>query len=69
MGVLPLCAQLRSKTPEMVRQELWELMLAHFAIRAPLHEDAVRTGVRSRKLVSDAGQTERAAVVEAMPML
>lgn len=32
---------LRSKTPELVRQEAWGLLLAHFAIRALMHEAAL----------------------------
>ena len=35
---------LRSKTPELVRQELWGLLLAHFAIRALMHEAAIKGG-------------------------
>ena len=35
---------LRSKTPELVRQEFWGLMLAHFAVRALMHEAALRIG-------------------------
>ena len=35
---------LRSKTPELVRQELYGLLLAHFAIRALMHEAALRGG-------------------------
>jgi hypothetical protein len=33
---------LRSKTPELVRQEFWGLMLAHFAVRGLMHEAALR---------------------------
>ncbi|MGB7846516.1 MAG: IS4 family transposase, partial [Candidatus Acidiferrum sp.] len=32
---------LRSKTPELVRQEFYGLMMAHFAIRSLMHEAAV----------------------------
>ena len=35
---------LRSKTPDLVRQELYGLLLAHFAIRALMHEAAVKGG-------------------------
>jgi hypothetical protein len=35
---------LRSKTPELVRQELYGLLLAHFAIRALMHEAALKGG-------------------------
>ena len=33
---------LRSKTPELVRQEFWGLLLAHFAVRRLMHEAALR---------------------------
>lgn len=33
---------LRSKTPALVRQELWGLLLAHFAIRGLMHEAALQ---------------------------
>jgi hypothetical protein len=33
---------LRSKTPASVRQEFWGLLLAHFAVRGPMHEAALR---------------------------
>jgi hypothetical protein len=33
---------LRSKIPELVRQEFWGLLLAHFAIRGLMHEAALR---------------------------
>jgi hypothetical protein len=36
---------LRSKTPELVRQEFYGLMLAHFAIRNLMHDAALRGGV------------------------
>lgn len=32
---------LRSKTPDLVRQELWGLLLAHFCIRGLMHEAAL----------------------------
>jgi hypothetical protein len=35
---------LRSKTPDLVRQELYGLLLAHFAIRALMHEAALKGG-------------------------
>ena len=37
-------AVLRSKTPELVRQEFWGLLLAHFAVRGLMHEAALRAG-------------------------
>jgi len=33
---------LRSKTPELVRQEFWGQLLAHFAVRGLMHEAALR---------------------------
>ncbi len=33
---------LRSKTPELVQQEFWGLLLAHFAVRGLMHEAALR---------------------------
>jgi IS4 transposase len=33
---------LRSKTPELVRQEFYGLMLAHFAIRGLMHDAALK---------------------------
>jgi len=35
-------AVLRSKTPELVQQEFWGLLLAHFAVRGLMHEAALR---------------------------
>jgi IS4 transposase len=35
-------AVLRSKTAELVRQEFWGLLLAHFAVRGLMHEAALR---------------------------
>ena len=35
---------LRSKTPDLVRQEFWGLLLAHFAIRSLMHQAARRIG-------------------------
>ena len=35
-------AVLRSKTPELVRQEVWGLLLAHFAVRGLMYEAALR---------------------------
>jgi hypothetical protein len=35
---------LRSKTPELVRQEVWGLLLAHFAVRGLMHEAALKAG-------------------------
>src|SRR3954464_10546322 len=33
---------LRSKTPALVRQEVWGLLLAHFAVRGLMHEAALQ---------------------------
>ncbi|MBZ5565542.1 MAG: transposase, partial [Acidobacteriia bacterium] len=35
---------LRSKTPDLVRQEFYGLLLAHFAIRGLMHEAALKAG-------------------------
>jgi hypothetical protein len=35
---------LRSKTPDLVRQEFYGLMMAHFAIRGLMHEAALQAG-------------------------
>jgi IS4 transposase len=35
---------LRSKTPELVRQEFYGLLMAHFAIRGLMHEAALHAG-------------------------
>jgi len=39
---------LRSKTPALVRQEAWGFLLAHFAIRALMHEAALGAQPRAR---------------------
>jgi hypothetical protein len=36
---------LRSKTPELVRQEFYGLMMAHFAVRGLMHEAAIAADV------------------------
>ena len=36
---------LRSKTPELVRQEFYGLMMAHFAVRGLMHEAALKGDV------------------------
>ena len=41
---------LRSKTPELVRQEFWGLLLAHFAVRGLMHEAALRAEVDPDRL-------------------
>jgi len=33
---------LRSKTPDLVRQEFYGLLMAHFAIRGLMHEAALK---------------------------
>ncbi len=35
---------LRSKTPDLVRQEFYGLLMAHFAIRGLMHEAALKAG-------------------------
>jgi transposase IS4-like protein/DDE family transposase len=37
---MPWSRVLRSKTPELVRQEIWALLLAHYAVRHLMHEAA-----------------------------
>lgn len=39
---------LRSKTPELVQQEAWGFLLAHFAVRALMHEAALGALPRAR---------------------
>ena len=53
---------LRSKTPELVRQEVWGLLLAHFAIRTLMHEAALGAlpRARSRHAVVHACRQRRA---------
>ena len=38
---------LRSKTPDLVRQEFYGLMMAHFAVRSLMHEAALRAHIDS----------------------
>jgi hypothetical protein len=33
---------LRSQTPELVKQEFWGLLMAHYAIRGLMHEAALK---------------------------
>jgi hypothetical protein len=35
---------LRSKTPNLVRQEFYGLMMTHFAVRGLMHEAALKVG-------------------------
>ena len=35
---------LRSKTPDLVRQEFWGFLLAHFVVRGLMHEAALAAG-------------------------
>jgi hypothetical protein len=35
---------LRSKTPDLVRQEFYWRLMAHFAVRALMHEAALKAG-------------------------
>jgi IS4 transposase len=41
---------LRSKTPELVQQELWGLLLAHFAVRQLMAQAAWQTGLDPDRL-------------------
>jgi IS4 transposase len=41
---------LRSKTPELVRQEFYGLMMAHYAVRGLMHEAALQANVDPDKL-------------------
>ena len=41
---------LRSKTPELVRQELYGLLMAHFALRALMHEAALVADIDADRL-------------------
>ena len=41
---------LRSKTPELVRQEFYGFLMAHFAIRGLMHEAALKHNVDPDKL-------------------
>ncbi|MBI4832661.1 MAG: hypothetical protein HY801_14135, partial [Candidatus Lindowbacteria bacterium] len=45
---------LRSKTPEGVVQELYGFMLAHFAVRALMHEAALKADVDPDRRASHA---------------
>lgn len=42
--------QLRSKTPDLVRQEFYGLMMTHFAIRGLMHEAALKEDIDPDKL-------------------
>ena len=39
---------LRSKIPDLLRQEFWGLLLAHFAVRGLMHEAALRGPTKTR---------------------
>jgi hypothetical protein len=41
---------LRSKTPDLVRQEFYGLLMAHFAVRALMHEAALKANVDADRL-------------------
>lgn len=41
---------LRSKTPDLVRQEFYGLLMAHFAVRALMHEAALQADIDSDQL-------------------
>ena len=42
--------QLRSKTPDLVRQEFYGLLMTHFAIRGLMHEAAIKGDIDPDKL-------------------
>jgi hypothetical protein len=41
---------LRSKTPDLIRQEFYGMLMAHFAIRALMHEAALKEGLDPDRL-------------------
>ena len=41
---------LRSKTPDLVRQEMWGLLLTHFAVRQMMSQAAMRHGLDPDRL-------------------
>jgi len=41
---------LRSKTPELVKQETYGLLLAHFAVRGLMHEAALKGDIDADQL-------------------
>jgi hypothetical protein len=62
---------LRSKTPELVRQEAWGLLLAHFAVRGLMHEAALKADEDPDRLSSShaaRGPAQAAAVRGAFPL-
>jgi len=64
-------AVLRSKTPDLVRQEFWGLLLAHFAVRGLMHEAALRADEdpdRLSFLRAVCGATQAAAVCGFSPL-
>jgi hypothetical protein len=57
---------LRSKSPELVRQEFWGLLLAHFAVCQRRREDtsACRSKTASRGMQSGPRRTPRFNLVD-----
>ena len=41
---------MRSKTPDLVRQEFYGLLMAHFAVRALMHEAVLKANVDPDRL-------------------
>lgn len=41
---------LRSQKPEMIEQEIWGILLAHYAVRTLMHEAAVKAGIDPDRL-------------------
>ena len=63
---------LRSKTPALVRQEFWGLLLAHFAVRGLMHEAALRADEDPDRLsflaCGAGGPAQAAAVCGSFPL-
>ena len=68
---------LRSRKPEGVRQELYALLLAHYAVRALMHEAALRQGldpdrlsfVHALRVIADAAPEFQMVAPHAVPLL
>ena len=68
---------LRSRKPEGVRQELYALLLAHYAVRALMHEAALQQGlapdrlsfVHALRVIADAAPEFQMVAPHALPLL
>src|SRR5215211_5429870 len=60
---------LRSKSPELVRQEFWGLLLAHFAVRGLMHEAALRADEEPWAARPARGQTQDEQLSAATPRI